>query len=53
MPTDTFFKLSEEKQNKILNAAKIEFTRVPFEETSIKNIVETAGIARRKFLSVF
>jgi len=52
MPTDTFIKLSEDKKNKIICAAKKEFSRVPFSEASIKNIVENAEIARRKFLSI-
>lgn len=53
LPTDTFMKLSKEKQDKILIAAKNEFARVPFEETSIKNIVEKAGIARGSFYQYF
>ena len=53
MPTETFMKLSEEKKNKILIAAKNEFTRVPFEQTSIKNIVEEAEIARGSFYQYF
>lgn len=53
MPTDTFMKLSEEKKQKVVKAAKKEFARVPFEETSIKNIVEEAGIARGSFYQYF
>lgn len=53
MPTETFMKLPEEKKNKILQAAKEEFTRVPFEQTSIKNIVEGAEIARGSFYQYF
>lgn len=53
MPRKTFFKLSIEKKNKIIKAAKKEFARVPFEETSIKNIVEDAGIARGSFYQYF
>ena len=40
MPKETFVKLPEEKKDKIIKAAKKEFARVPFEQTSIKNIVE-------------
>ena len=36
MPKDTFLNLSEDKKNKIINAAKKEFARVPIEEASIK-----------------
>lgn len=53
MPRQTFLKLSIEKKNKIIKAAKKEFARVPFEETSIKNIVEDAGIARGSFYQYF
>ena len=49
MPTETFYKLAKDKQEKIINSAKKEFSRVPFSETSIKNIVEEAGIARGSF----
>ena len=38
MPKETFVKLPEEKKDKIIKAAKKEFERVPFEQTSIKNI---------------
>lgn len=53
MPKETFMKLSQEKKDKIIIAAKKEFSRVPFEETSIKNIVEEAGIARGSFYQYF
>ena len=53
MPKETFLKLPEEKKNKIIKAAKKEFERVPFEQTSIKNIVEDADIARGSFYQYF
>lgn len=53
MPKDTFLNLSEEKKKKIINAAKKEFSRVPLEEASIKNIVEEAEIARGSFYQYF
>ena len=53
MPTETFMKLPEEKKRKIVAAAKEEFTRVPFEQTSIENIVEGAEIARGSFYQYF
>lgn len=53
MPTETFMNLPQDKQSKILQAAKQEFSRVPFEETSIKRIVEMAGIARGSFYQYF
>lgn len=53
MPTETFLKLSEDKKNKIIESAKKEFSRVPIEEVSIKNIVEDAEIARGSFYQYF
>ena len=53
MTKDTFLNLSEDKKNKIINAAKKEFARVPIEEASIKNIVEEAEIARGSFYQYF
>lgn len=53
MPKEIFLNLSEEKKKIIINAAKREFARVPFQETSIKNIVEDAGIARGSFYQYF
>lgn len=53
MPTETFMKLPADKKEKIIKAAKKEFSRVPFEETSIKNIVQEAEIARGSFYQYF
>ena len=53
MPKETFVKLPEEKKDKIIKAAKKEFARVPFEQTSIKNIGEDADIARGSFYQYF
>ena len=53
MPKETFLKLPEEKKDKIIKAAKKEFARVPFEQTSIKNIVEDADIPRGSFYQYF
>lgn len=53
MPTSTFFNLPEDKKNKMLKAANKEFERVPIEQVSIKNIVESAEIARGSFYQYF
>lgn len=53
MPTATFQKLPEEKKKKIIEAAKNEFARVSFHETSIQRIVQEAGIARGSFYQYF
>ena len=41
MPKETFLKLSEEKKQKVLNAAKREFARVPIEQVSIKQLTKS------------
>ena len=53
MPKETFLKLSKEKQQKVINAAKKEFARAPIENVSIKNIVQDADIARGSFYQYF
>lgn len=53
MPTNTFEKLPDNKKNRIIDAAKKEFSRVPIDEVSIKNIVEEASIARGSFYQYF
>ncbi len=53
MPTDTFYNLPNSKKEKIIKAAQKEFARVEFEQTSIKNIVEEAEIARGSFYQYF
>lgn len=53
MPTKTFFNLSQEKRDKIIKAAKKEYSRVPLQETSIQNIVIEANIARGSFYQYF
>ncbi|MDD2554618.1 MAG: TetR family transcriptional regulator [Desulfotomaculaceae bacterium] len=53
MPTKTFFNLPEEKQKKLLEAIYVEFSRVPFDEVSINQIVRLAGISRGSFYQYF
>ncbi|GAA4724705.1 TetR/AcrR family transcriptional regulator [Brevibacillus fulvus] len=53
MPKQTFFHLSPEKQNKLLQSAKEEFSRVPLHEASIANIIKKAGIPRGSFYQYF
>lgn len=53
MPTQTFLNLSEEKKQKILTAARKEFTRVPLQEASINNIIKEAQIPRGSFYQYF
>ncbi|NKC69013.1 TetR/AcrR family transcriptional regulator [Vagococcus fluvialis] len=53
MPSNTFFRLEKEKQDKILAASKKEFSKFPLEEASIANIVKEAGIPRGSFYQYF
>ena len=53
MPTDTFFRLPQEKRTKLLDAALEEFSRVPFAQVSINKIIQGAGIPRGSFYMYF
>lgn len=53
MPKETFFNLTEEKRNHLLEALEEEFSRVPFYEASISNIIKTAKIPRGSFYQYF
>lgn len=53
MPTETFFRLSEPKQQRIIEAIKLEVARVPYEEISINSIIRQCGISRGSFYQYF
>lgn len=53
MPTDRFYRLSEEKKQIIREAAIKEFARVPFEKASINRIIKDAAISRGSFYTYF
>lgn len=53
MPTQTFFRLPEEKQETLLRAARAEFSRVSYAEASINKIVQAAGVSRGSFYLYF
>ncbi|MBN2504859.1 MAG: TetR/AcrR family transcriptional regulator [Bacilli bacterium] len=53
MPTDTYFNLPEEKRERILAAAKAEFSEAGIEKASINKIVKAAGIPRGSFYMYF
>lgn len=53
MPTKTFYNLDESKSKIIIDAAIKEFSRVGFDDSSIKNIVEEAKIPRGSFYQYF
>jgi hypothetical protein len=53
VPKQTFFNLQQDKRKKLIEAAEIEFTRVPLFEASIANIIKMAGISRGSFYQYF
>lgn len=53
MPTDTFLNLSNEKKQRIMEAARVEFSRASLKEASVANIVKTAEIPRGSFYQYF
>lgn len=53
MPTESFYKLEKSKRQKIVDAMKKEFSRVPFHESSVNRIVEEAGISKGSFWVYF
>ncbi len=53
MPKDTFFRLPREKRERIIEAAGMEFRRVPYGDTSINRIIKTAEIPRGSFYQYF
>ncbi|MDO4975842.1 MAG: TetR/AcrR family transcriptional regulator [Eubacteriales bacterium] len=53
MPKDTFYRLPDEKRERILNAAKNEFFRVPYGQASINQIIKNADIPRGSFYQYF
>lgn len=53
MPKDTFFNLPEEKREKILTAALIEFENNDYDQASINQIVIRSGISKGSFYQYF
>lgn len=53
MPKETFFNLKEEKQARILNAAKEVFKQKSFDKASINEIIKLAEIPRGSFYQYF
>jgi AcrR family transcriptional regulator len=53
MPRDTFFNLSEEKREKILLAAKAEFSEHELFKSRVSNIIKNAEIPRGSFYQYF
>ena len=53
MPSATFYNLPEEKRERLLRAAREEFSRVPYESASVNRIIQSAGIPRGSFYMYF
>ncbi|MFD1393917.1 TetR/AcrR family transcriptional regulator [Lacticaseibacillus jixianensis] len=53
MPKPTFFRLAEAKRARLIKAAYDEFSRAPFPDASISNIIKDAGIPRGSFYQYF
>ncbi|TGB02414.1 TetR/AcrR family transcriptional regulator [Halobacillus salinus] len=53
MPKQTFFNLPEDKQKKLMEAARVEFSRAPLHEASISNIIKKCGVSRGSFYQYF
>lgn len=53
MPTATFFRLPEEKRERLINACWDELTRVRFTDVSINRIIAAARIPRGSFYQYF
>jgi AcrR family transcriptional regulator len=53
LPSKTFFNLPQEKQDRLIQAARDELSRVPLEDASINQIIKAAGIPRGSFYMYF
>lgn len=53
MPKPTFLRLPAAKQERMMAAAKVEFTRAVFAKASISNIIDLAGVPRGSFYQYF
>ena len=53
MPSNTFFRLPEEKRQRLLTAARKEFKRIRFSDVSINRIILNACIPRGSFYQYF
>jgi AcrR family transcriptional regulator len=53
MPKPTFFNLSTDKKENLIQAARREFSRAPLHEALISNIVKSAEISRGSFYQYF
>ena len=53
MPTSTFYRLPDQKRQKLIDAIRQELLRVPYDQVSINKIIQNAEIPRRSFYQYF
>lgn len=53
MPKPTFFNLPDEKRQRIIDAAVLEFSRHPYARATLDRIVETAGVSKGSMYQYF
>lgn len=53
MPTSAFYQLTDEKKNKLIDAATEEFSTTPYEKVSVYKIAQSAKISRSGFYYYF
>ncbi len=53
MPTSTFYRLPQEKRERLLKACWTELTRARFAEVSVNRVILQAGISRGSFYQYF
>ena len=53
MPSETFFRLPQEKRQRLMDAAWGEFTGTKYADVSINKIIQKAGIPRGSFYQYF
>lgn len=53
MPTETFFRLPQQKRERLMRAVNAELARVPFSALSINRIIREADISRGSYYQYF
>jgi len=53
LPKELFFKICPEKQRRVLDASKMEFSEHVFEDASINHVIKNADISRGSFYQYF
>src|SRR6056297_2229353 len=53
MPRQTFFNLSKEKRDRVIDVALSEFAYKPYEKVNVTDIIKKSNIARGSFYQYF